>query len=110
MTVLPTHFLTAERLSQHLGVAITLVSEAHQRTGSFKFRAAYTLVTSVPHQRFIAASSGNFGQALARACQLADKTCTIVMPNNSARVKVDAVRASGGIVDLIDTKQVGRTE
>ena len=32
------------------------------------------------------------------------------MPENSARVKVEAVRNYGAIVDLIDTKTVGREE
>ena len=62
MTILPTHFISAERLSEGLGVDVTLVSEAHQRKGSFKFRAAFHVVSCVPKARFIAASSGNFGR------------------------------------------------
>jgi threonine dehydratase len=110
MTILPTHFITAERLSDLLGINVTLVSEVHQRTGSFKFRAAFHVASCVPHTRFIAASSGNFGQALAHACQLTGKSCTIVMPSNSARVKIDAVRAYGGTVELVDTAKMGRAQ
>jgi threonine dehydratase len=36
------------------------------------------------------------------------KQCTVVMPDNSARVKVDAVRAFGATVDLITTRTVSR--
>jgi len=56
----------------------------------------------------IAASSGNFGQGLAYACQLLGKSCTVVMPGTSAQVKVDAVREFGGAVDLIDLRKTTR--
>jgi threonine dehydratase len=39
---------------------------------------------------------------MAYACQLLGKSCIIVMPETSARVKIDAVREYGGAVDLID--------
>jgi threonine dehydratase len=85
-----------------------LASETFQHTGSFKFRAAYNVASNVPQTRIIAASSGNFGQAMACACRLLGKSCTVVMPNNSAQVKVDAVREFGGVVDLIDVREISR--
>src|SRR4051812_26728128 len=91
-----TVFVRAPRLAERLGVDLTLVTETFQRTGSFKFRAAYHLAASVPHVELLAASSGNFGQALACACQLLGTRCTIVMPHTSARVKIEAVQAYGG--------------
>src|SRR6185436_19398425 len=48
------------------------------------------------------------GQAMAYACRLLGKSCTIVMPETSARVKIEAVREHGGTVDLIDVKTKGR--
>jgi threonine dehydratase len=86
----------------------SLASETFQHTGSFKFRAGYNVAASVPHTRIIAASSGNFGQGLAYACQLLGKSCTVVMPDTSAQVKVDAVREFGGTVDLIDVQKTSR--
>ncbi len=106
----PTTIIEAPRLSKRLGVSVILASETFQLTGSFKFRAAYNVALRVPHKHIIAASSGNFGQALAYACQLTDKRCTVVMPHDSARVKVDAVRDYGATVDLIDVREVSRTE
>jgi threonine dehydratase len=97
-----TTFIEAPRLSKRLGVDLTIASETFQYTGSFKFRAAYNVASRVPQQKIIAASSGNFGQAMAYACSLLNKNCTIVMPSISARVKIDAVREYGGEVDLID--------
>jgi len=104
----PTTFVESARLSNRLGAHLTLASETFQHTGSFKFRAGYNVAAWVPHQRLIAASSGNFGQGLAYACQLLGKSCTIVMPDNSCRVKVDAVRDFGGVVDLIDVRTISR--
>ena len=104
----PTTIVEAPRLAAHLGVDLFLATETFQRTGSFKFRAAYNVVANVPHPHVIAASSGNFGQAMAYACKLFGKRCTVVMPANSARVKVDAVLSYGGRVDLVDTSKVKR--
>lgn len=100
--VLPTVLVQCERLSQRLGIRVTLASETFQRTGSFKFRAAYNVASQVPHGLMITASSGNFGQALACACRLLGKQCIIVMPETSAKVKIEAVREYGGAVELVN--------
>jgi len=106
----PTTFIVSQKLRDHLGLDITIASETFQHTGSFKFRAAYNLAFNVPNSEILTASSGNFGQALAFACKLLGKKCTVVMPGTSARVKIDAVRGYGATVDLIDTAKVGRSE
>ncbi len=97
-------------LAQRFHCDVTIASETFQYTGSFKFRAAYNLLSSIPHQRVVTASSGNFGQAIAYASQLLGKTCTVVMPSTSARVKIEAVQSYGGVVDLIDVQHVSRAE
>ncbi|HXR97286.1 MAG TPA: pyridoxal-phosphate dependent enzyme [Terriglobales bacterium] len=99
----PTTLLNPDALSRHLGIRVTVAAETFQHTGSFKFRAAYNLALNVPQSKIIAASSGNFGQALAHACQLLGKQCTVVMPTTSAKVKLDAVRGYGAEVALVDT-------
>ncbi len=106
----PTTFIESAKLRDHLGLDVTIATETFQHTGSFKFRAAYNLVLNVLNDEILTASSGNFGQALAYACRLLDKKCTVVMPVTSAQVKIDAVRGYGATVDLIDTKVVGRNE
>ena len=106
----PTAFIEPEKLKTHLGVDLTVATETFQHTGSFKFRAAYNLALNVPNDEILTASSGNFGQALAFACQLLNKKCTVVMPETSARVKIEAVRNYGATVDLVDTKKIGRSE
>jgi threonine dehydratase len=106
----PTTIIEAPRLSKRLGAHVVIASETFQWTGSFKFRAAYNVALHVPNEHIIAASSGNFGQALAYACQLTGKRCTVVMPHDSARVKVEAVRDYGATVDLINVREVSRSE
>lgn len=106
----PTLFLKPEKLRTYLNLDLTVATETFQHTGSFKFRAAYNTAFKVEQDHLITASSGNFGQALAFACKLLNKKCHVVMPENSARVKVEAVRTYGAVVDLIDTQTVGREE
>jgi threonine dehydratase len=104
----PTTIIEAPRLSKRLGVNLTIASETFQFTGSFKLRAAYNLAAKVSEQKIITASSGNFGQAMAYACRLLGKFCTVVMPATSAQVKIDAVREFGGTIDLIDVREISR--
>jgi threonine dehydratase len=106
----PTTIVDAPRLSRKLGVDIVLASETLQYTGSFKFRAAYNVASNVSQDHIITASSGNFGQAIAYACSLFGKRCTVVMPATAPKIKVDAVREYGAEVDLVDVKKKGRLE
>ena len=106
----PTTFIEPVALSERLGVSITLATETFQHTGSFKFRAAYSVASRIKQNAVLTASSGNFGQAMAYACRLLNKKCTVIMPARSAGVKIDAVRAHGAHVDLIDTTLKSRDE
>ena len=108
--VRPTLLLPSPSLSAQLNCDLTIASETFQYTGSFKFRAAYNLLSSISQQRIVAASSGNFGQAVAYACKLLGKTCTVVMPGTSAQVKIAAVQSHGGIVELVDVRKISRNE
>jgi threonine dehydratase len=106
----PTTIIEPERLSRRLGFEVILASETFQHTGSFKFRAAYHVAATVSNPRIITASSGNFGQAMACACQRVAKHCTVVMPETSAQVKIAAVREYGGTVELIDVRTKSRQQ
>ncbi len=108
MAIRRTTVIESNRLDSALGARIILASETFQHTGSFKFRAAYNVVKRAPAELFLTASSGNFGQALAYACQLLHKSCIVVMPSTSARVKMEAVRDFGGTVDLVDLQVKSR--
>src|SRR5262249_39778095 len=107
-SVRPTFLLACPELSARFGCDITIASETFQYTGSFKFRAAYNLLSRTAATDIVTASSGNFGQAVAYACHLLGKTCTVVMPDTSAGVKIEAVRAYGGGGGLVNVRQGSR--
>ncbi|HHH0017250.1 TPA: threonine/serine dehydratase [Yersinia enterocolitica] len=92
-------------LSQHSGCEIYLKCEHLQHTGSFKFRGASNklrLLTGEQRQRgVITASTGNHGQAMALAGKLAGVKATIYAPEQAAAIKLEAIRALGGEVELI---------
>ena len=104
----PTTIVESSKLRDYLKADVTVATETFQHTGSFKFRAAYNVVLNSPNDEFVGVSSGNFGQALAYACKVLDRKCTVIMPNTSAQVKVDAVRHFGAIADLIDVNVISR--
>lgn len=106
----PTTILEPEKLRSLLDLDLVVISETFQHTGSFKFRAAYNVVLNRPESEFVGVSSGNFGQALAYACKLLDRKCTVIMPHNSSKVKVEAVQKYGAEADLINVNEVSRVE
>ncbi len=92
-------------LSQHSGCEIYLKCEHLQHTGSFKFRGVSNklrLLTDEQRQQgVITASTGNHGQAMALAGKLAGVKATIYAPEQAAAIKLEAIRALGGEVELI---------
>ena len=87
-TVRATTWLRFDQIDAVVGAKVWFASETKQVTRSFKYRAATSVVQNVDAEGFIAASSGNFGQALACACRLRGVPCIIVMPTTSAQVKL----------------------
>lgn len=106
----PTTFHSTYLLDKALDAQVTVASETLQVTGSFKFRAAYNLLRSVPEEEVITASSGNFGQAAAYACMILGKRCTVIMPTTSSKTKQANIQAYGGQIELIDVSTKGRQE
>ena len=100
------HHLYIESLQKE----IVVFDESKQHTGSFKYRAAWNLVCHVDAPIFVAASSGNFGQALAYACQQKNRKCVIVMPTTSAQVKINGVRSYGANIVFVDTSKQTRSQ
>src|SRR4051812_31004771 len=64
-----TTFLSNDALDAALGARVRLASETFQHTGSFKYRAAMAVALHSTAKHLLAASSGNFGAALALAAQ-----------------------------------------
>jgi threonine dehydratase len=94
-----TPVMTSRTLDEMLGAKIYFKCENLQRVGAFKFRGACNAVFSLSDddaRKGVAThSSGNHAAALALAARLRGIRAHVVMPSNSPKVKVDAVRGYG---------------
>jgi threonine dehydratase len=94
----------ARNLSARLGNHIWLKREDLQPVFSFKLRGAYNKIASLPDSELtagvICSSAGNHAQGVALAAQQRGVRAVIVMPVTTPSIKVDAVRALGGEVEL----------
>jgi threo-3-hydroxy-L-aspartate ammonia-lyase len=79
-----------------------LKPESLQPVGAFKMRGAYNKLASLTDAErtagVITYSSGNHGQAVARAARLLGAPAVIVMPADAPPIKVDGVRRDGAEV------------
>ena len=95
-----TPIITSRSLSDEVGAELFFKCENMQRTGAFKARGAMNAVLSLdPTITEVAThSSGNHGAALALAARETGREAFIVMPENSSKVKRDAVMRYGATV------------
>jgi threonine dehydratase len=92
-----TPVLTSERLDEATGASLFFKCENFQKIGAFKARGAtnaiFSLDDATARSGVATHSSGNHGAAVARAAKLRGVAAHIVMPSNSAKVKVRAVES-----------------
>ncbi len=97
--IVHTPVVQAQSLDKDVGAQIFFKCENQQHVGAFKSRGACNAVFSLTEDEaapgVVAHSSGNHAAALARAAQLRGIAAHIVMPHNSAAVKINAVRGYG---------------
>ncbi len=110
--IMRTPVLTSSRLDEASGAALFFKCENFQKIGAFKARGAINAVFALDDAtagRGVAThSSGNHGTALARAAKLRKIPAHIVMPSNSAKVKVRAVEGYGAQVIFCEPTQEAR--
>jgi threonine dehydratase len=94
----------APNLSVRLNNQLLLKREDMQSVFSFKLRGAYNKMAQLPPEVLalgvIAASAGNHAQGVALSARHLGTKAIIVMPETTPQVKVDAVKARGGMVVL----------
>ena len=94
-----TPLLSAAALGARAGVRLFLKCENLQKTGSFKPRGALNKVLSLSaaerERGLVTVSAGNHAQAVAWAAARVGAPCTVVMPADAPRSKMDAVRGYG---------------
>lgn len=95
-----TPVLSSEYISSQIKGQIFFKCENFQKAGAFKSRGAvnaiFQLSTEELERGVCTHSSGNHAAALSRAASLKGANAYIVMPDNSSRVKIDAVKHYGG--------------
>ena len=106
--------MTSSRLNEASGASLFFKCENFQKIGAFKARGATNAIFSlddVAAQHGVAThSSGNHGAAVARAAKLRGISAHIVMPSNSAKVKVRAVESYGAYVVFCEPTEKARQE
>ncbi len=94
----------APSLSARLANRVLLKREDLQPVFSFKLRGAYNKLASLSEaeaaQGVICSSAGNHAQGVALAAKRRGVRAVIVMPVTTPSIKVNAVRALGGEVEL----------
>ncbi len=107
-----TPVLTSSRLEVESEASLFFKCENFQKVGAFKARGATNAVFALDHEaarRGVAThSSGNHGAAVARAAQLRGIAAYIVMPSNSAKVKIRAVESYGAQVVFCEPTEEAR--
>lgn len=109
-----TPVMTSEILNQITGNHLFFKCENFQKAGAFKSRGAMNAILSLDEEQkkqgVATHSSGNHAQALSRAAAIAGTKAYIVMPSSAPQVKVDAVKAYGGIVTFCEPNLMAREE
>lgn len=105
---------TCAALSRPAGRGLIFKCELFQKAGAFKFRGAcnavWLLSDAEASRGVVTQSSGNHGQALALAARLRGIPAHVVMPDNTAVVKINAVREYGAQVVLCPSSLAAREE
>ncbi len=110
-----TPVFTSRSINRITGATLFFKCENFQRSGAFKFRGVSNALSCFPVDKSVKIvathSSGNHAGALALAASLNNLKCIVVMPANSPKIKVEAVREYGAkIVFCEPTLQSRETE
>lgn len=112
-----TMMFTVTALDREAGCRAVLKGENFQRVGAFKLRGAYNFLAQMsPEERaqgVVAASSGNHGQGVARAARLFGCKATIVVPEDVAPAKREAIERDEAeivVCGLTSTERLAEAE
>ena len=104
--------LTSERLNEASDTSLFFKCENFQKIGAFKARGAtnavFALEEATVRHGVATHSSGNHGAAVARAAKLRGIPAHIVMPSNSAKVKMRAVESYGAHIVFCEPTENAR--
>lgn len=102
--IIPTPLIYSEAFSKECKNQVYIKPENLQRTGAFKIRGAYNKIVKMDDESkakgLIASSAGNHAQGVAYAASKLGVKATIVMPQHTPLIKVEATEAHGAEVVL----------
>lgn len=102
--LLDTPLIRSDFFSEEYSCNVYLKPENLQRTGSFKIRGAFNKIANLTEEErnhgVISSSAGNHAQGVAYSAKEKGIPATIVMPNVTPLLKVDATKAFGAKVIL----------
>lgn len=107
-----TPVLTNQTIDEIAGGKLFFKCENFQKIGAFKIRGGLNAVLSLTSDKLkngvATHSSGNHAQAIAFAARQVGTRAFIVMPDNSPKVKVDAVNGYGAEITFCEPNQQAR--
>ena len=112
--IIRTPLISSSHLDNLSEGKILLKAENLQRTGSFKIRGAYNLLSQLSKDEknsgAVAYSSGNHAQAVAASGKILNIETTIVMPEDTPQIKVENTKNLGGNVVFYNRYSENREE
>jgi threonine dehydratase len=109
-----TPILQSHIVNELAGADLYFKCENFQRAGAFKMRGATNAILSLKEKAFqngvATHSSGNHAAALSLAAKDLGVKAFIVMPDNSSKVKIEAVKKYGGLITFCEPTVKGREE
>ncbi|MFO1133346.1 MAG: threonine/serine dehydratase [Hyphomicrobiales bacterium] len=109
-----TPVIESPKLNALTGGRVLIKAECLQRTGSFKFRGAWNMISKLDAKKakggVVAYSSGNHAQGVAAAAEIKGLPALIVMPADTPMIKQDNTRSYGAEVVTYDRATQSREE
>lgn len=109
-----TPVVTCQSINKKVGAEVFFKCENFQKIGAFKIRGGMNAALSLEKEQLSRGlathSSGNHAQAVAFAAQALKVRAYIVMPSNSPKVKVEAVKGYGAEVIFCEPNQQAREQ
>jgi threonine dehydratase len=103
--VVRTPVMRSDAFDARAGCRVFFKCENLQTGGAFKYRGAMNVLLQLDAARtpvVITHSSGNHGNALARAARARGMRAIVIIPRDSARSKIAAIEAAGARIELCE--------
>ncbi len=109
-----TPVFTSSTINTISGASVFFKCENFQKAGAFKLRGAGNAILSLDEKEarngVVTHSSGNHAQAVSFAAKVRGIPAYIVMPANSSKAKLAAVKGYGGKISLSDSTHSSRED